>query len=88
MYVQKFQLNVVDNKEITSIWANHLTREEGFTKKGNPKFKCLSYGIKNGDIHTEIDTEPIVWEKLSPNEQASITEKLKPLKWLLQKWVN
>ena len=83
--VQKFQLNVVDNKEITSIWANHLTREDGFTKKGKPKFKTLSYGIKNGEIHTEINTEPIVWENLSPFEQASTTEKLKPLKWLLQK---
>ena len=29
-----------------------------------------------------------MWNKLLPSEQASTTEKLKPLKWLLQKWVN
>ena len=85
LYFQKFQLNVIDWRDTTSIWASHLTRVEGPTKKGKPKFQCLSHGIKNGDIRDQIDQEPIRWKKLSPSEQASITEKLKPLKWLLQK---
>jgi len=84
-YFQKFQLNVVDHRDTTSIWASHLTRVEGFTKKGKPNFQCLSYGIQNGGIRNQIDQKPIRWKKLSPSEQASITEKLKPLKWLLQK---
>ena len=85
MYVQKFQLNVVDNKEITSIWANHLTREEGFTKKGKPKYRWLSYGIRNGKTQTKINHEFRQWNSLSLTEKAAFDEKLKPLKWLLQK---
>ena len=84
-HFQKFQLNVIDHKDKTSIWASHLTRVEGLTKKGKPKFQCLSYGIKNGDIRYQIDQKPIRWKKLSSSEQAATTEKLKLLKWLLQK---
>ena len=69
-----------DSNVETAIWAHHLTREEG-----KPKLQWLSYGIKNGNTQTEINKKYLQWKKLSKSEQAAITEKLKPLKWLLQK---
>ena len=69
-----------DSNDDTAIWAHHLTREEG-----KPKLQWLSYGIKNGNTQTEINKKYLQWKKLSKGEQTAITEKLKPLKWLLQK---
>ena len=66
-----------------AIWAHHLTREEG-----KPKLQWLSYGIKNGNTQTQINKRNVQWKTLSKGEQAATTEKLKPLKWLLQKYVG
>ena len=82
---QQFRLSVNDSRKTTAIWTHHLTREEGFTKKGKPKYRWLSYGIRNGKTQTKINHETVSWNKLLPNERAAIREKLEPLKWLLQK---
>ena len=74
-----------DSKETTTIWAHHLTREEGFTKKKKPKYRWLSYGLKNGNTQTQMNKELVQWKNLSLTEKTVIEEKLKPLKWLLQK---
>ena len=76
-------MNVEDNNDITAIWAHHLTREEG-----KPKLQWLSYGLKNGNTQTQINKRNLQWKTLSKEEQAEITKKLKPLKWLLQKYVR
>ena len=68
-----------------AIWAHYLTRGERENNKKKPKYQWLSYGIQNGIIKIKINEEIIHWKKLSPSEQAATTEKLKPLKWLLQK---
>ena len=68
-----------------AIWAHYLTRGERENNKKKPKYQWLSYGIQNGIIKIKINEETIHWKKLSPSEQAATTEKLKPLKWLLQK---
>ena len=72
-----------DSNDDTAIWAHHLTREEG-----KPKLQWLSYGIKNGNTRTELNKKYLQWKTLSKGEQAAIAEKLKSLKWLLQKYVN
>ena len=73
-----------DSNDDTAIWAHHLTREEG-----KPQLQWLSYGIENGNTQTKINKKwKVQWKKLSPTEQAATTEKLKPLKWLLQKYVR
>ena len=74
-----------DSRDPTAIWAHNLTREEGFTKKGKPKYQWLSYGIINGNTKTKINQEYRQWKNLSLTEKAAFDEKLKPLKWLLQK---
>ena len=87
-YFQQFRLKVDDSKEFTTaIWAHHLTRE-GFTKKKKPKYQWLSYGIRNGRTQTQVNKSFDQWKDLSLTEKAALDEKLKPLKWLLQKWVN
>ena len=60
-----------------------MTREEG-----KQKLQWLSYGFKNGNTQTQINKRNLQWKALSKEEQAEKTKKLKPLKWLLQKYVN
>ena len=67
-----------------AIWAHYLTRGERENNKKKPKYQWLSYGLQNGIIIIKIKINDD-WRKLSSSEQAAITEKLKPLKWLLQK---
>ena len=76
-----------DSNDDTAIWAHHLTRVEGQTQRGKPRYNWLSYGIYEGNIRTKIkeNNETLHWKDLSQNKKSVITEKLTPLKWLLQK---
>ena len=86
-YFQQFRLSVDDYNNTTSIWVHHLTRAEGQTNKGKPRYNWLSYGIHEGNIRIKIkeNNETVHWRNLSQSKKSVIAEKLAPLKWLLQK---